>query len=124
MSKIGIERLGEFVHAALERQHSSHWRPASTAPHNQDLELRVSEDGATVTLPFPCRHTNGGEWVNVDLGVRLQIQPVEWRVWRRSKSPRPYQTSIFGSERSALHRQQQWGGCHEATTSKRDGSST
>ena len=79
MKKIGIERLGEYVHAALERQHLSDWRPASTAPCNQDLELRVSEDSATTTLPFPCRHTNGGEWINVDLGVPLQIQPVEWR---------------------------------------------
>jgi hypothetical protein len=124
MSKIGIASLGAYVHAALERQHLSDWRPASTAPCNQDLELRVNEDGATTTLPFPCRHTNGGEWINVDLGVRLQIQPVEWRAWQRSKSPRPYQTSIFGNERSALHRQQQWGGCHEATSSKQDPSST
>jgi hypothetical protein len=124
MSKIGIESLGEYFHAALERQHLSDWRPASTAPCNQDLELRVSEDGATTALPFPCRHTNGDEWINVDLGVPLQIQPVEWRAWRRSKSPRPYQASIFGNERSALHRQQQWGGCHEATNSKQDRSST
>jgi hypothetical protein len=58
------------------------------------------------------------------LGVRLQIKPIEWRAWQRSKSPRPHQTPIFGNERSALRRQQQWGGCHEATNSKQDRSST
>jgi hypothetical protein len=132
MSKIGIENLGEHllsdvadvikeadraVHAALERQHLSHWRPASTAPYNQDLELRVVEDGATSALPFLCRHTNADEWINVDLGVPLQIRPVEWRAWLHGKSPRPYQSSILGPEGSALHRREQWGGLREDTNS-------
>ena len=92
MSKIGIESLGEHLlsdvarairetdramQSALERQHLSHWHPASTAPYNHDLELRVDEDGITSVLPFPCRHTNEDEWINVDLGTSLQIKPVE-----------------------------------------------
>ena len=112
MSKIGIQNIGEHllsdvaavikesdraVHAALERQHLSHWHPTSTAPYNQDLELRVVEDGVTTVLPFPCRHTNGDDWINVDLGDPLQIQPVEWRAWLHGKSPHPYQSSILGS---------------------------
>jgi len=135
MSKIGIESFGEHlltgvaeaiketdraVQIALERQHLSHWHPASTAPYNRDLELRVNEDGTTSTLPFPCRHTNEDVWINVDLGTPLQIRPVEWRPWQQSKSPHPYATSIFGTERSALHRQEQWGGCHEALGPDRD----
>ena len=110
-----IQETDRAVHAVLERQHLSHWRPASTAPYNKDLEIRVTEDGITSALPFPCRHTNGGEWINVDLGVPLQIQPVEWRTWQRSKSPAPHPSSIFGPEASAVRRREKWGGCHEDT---------
>jgi hypothetical protein len=139
MSKIGIECLGEHllsgvagaikgtdraVQVALERQHLSHWHPASTAPYNKDLELNVSEDGITTTLPFPCLHTNGDDWINVDLGTPLRISPVEWRPWQQLKSPHPYQTSIFVKERSASHRQEQWGGCHGATSANRNQSSS
>lgn len=135
MSKIGIENLGEHllfevagvikeadraVHTALERQHLSHWHPASTAPYNQDLELRVIEDGVPSALPFPCRQTNADEWINVDLGVPLQIRPVEWRPWLHRKSPHPYQSSILGPEGSALHRQEQWGGLHKEMNSHHD----
>jgi len=118
MSKRGIEKFGghlvsdvtdRAVHAALDRHQSSRWRPASTAPYNQDLELRVSEDGAIMTMPFPCRHTNEDEWINVDLGVPLQIQPVEWRAWQQSKSPHPHQSSIFAPRTSAARRLEQRG---------------
>ncbi len=127
MSKTGIENLGEHllsdvaavikeadrvVHAALERQHLSHWHPVSTAPYNQDLELRVIEDGMMATLPFPCRHTNAEEWINVDLGVTLRIKPVEWRAWLQGQSPHPHQSSILGPEGSEIRRREQWGGCH------------
>lgn len=76
MSKVGTESFGEHllsdvarvmqdadraVHAVLERQHLSHWHPASTAPYNQDLELRVAEEGVMSALPFPCRQSNTGE---------------------------------------------------------------
>ena len=127
MSKRGIGKIREHlvsdvarafhqtdraVHAALGHHHLSRWHPASTAPYNQDLELRVSEDGTTTTMPFPCRHTNEDEWINVDLGVPLQIQPVEWRAWQQSKSPHPHQSSIFAPETSAIRRREQWGRMH------------
>ena len=127
MRKKGLEKLGEHlvsdvarvirktdraVHAALEHHQQSRWHPVSTAPYNQDLELRVTEDGAITTIPFPCRHTNEDEWINVDLGVPLRIQPVEWRAWQQSKSPRPHQSSIFSPEASAARRLEQWGQLH------------
>ena len=131
MDKIRIESFGELfsdvaraveetdraVHVALEHQHSSRWHSASTAPYNYDLELRVTEDGVTTTLPFPCRHTNADEWINVDLGVPLQIRPVEWRAWQHSQLPHPYQSSILGPEGWAVRRREQWSGCHEDTNS-------
>jgi len=104
-----IEETDRVVHAALAHHHASQWHPASTAPYNQDLELRIAEDGTTSTLPFPCRHTNEEEWINVDLGVPLQIHPVEWRAWQRAKSPRPHQSSIFAPDSSAVRLQEQWG---------------
>ena len=105
MRKIGIVNFREF--------HLSRWHPASTAPYNQDLELRITEDGATTRMPFPCRHTNEDEWINVDLGVPVQIQPVEWRAWRQSRSPQPHQASIFASDTSASRRLEQWSRLHE-----------
>jgi hypothetical protein len=105
MRNVVIEKLRERLVSA--------WHPASTAPYNQDLELRVKEDGATTTMPFPCRHTNEDEWINVDLGVPMQIQPVEWRAWQQSKSPHPHQSSIFSPETSVTRRLEQWGRLHE-----------
>jgi hypothetical protein len=124
MRKTGLEKFGghlvsdvvrafrqtdRAVHTVLEHHQLSRWRPASTAPYNQDLELRVTEDGTIATMPFPCRQTNEDEWINVDLGVPLKIQPVEWRAWQQSKSPHPHQSSIFAPQTSAPRRLKQWG---------------
>jgi hypothetical protein len=57
-------------------------------------------------MPFPCRHTNKDEWINVDLGVPVQIQPVEWRAWQQSKSP--HQLSFFARVTKASRRLAQW----------------
>jgi hypothetical protein len=103
MSKGWIERIQD----AVLHLHWSRWRPASTAPYNQDLELQIVEDGKTITLPFPCRHTNEGEWINVDLGTSMQIQPASWRVWPHRKSPRPHH-SIKGDDRIARHLHEPW----------------
>lgn len=108
-----VESADRAVHVVLEREHLSHWHPVSTAPCNQDLEIRVSEDGDTSALPFPCRHTNGDQWINVDLGIPLQVRPVEWRVWQKDKSPHPHQSSIFAPEESTARRREQWSGYHE-----------
>ena len=99
-----ISKTDETFHTALEHHHLSRWHPASTAPSNQDLELRVAEDGRKTTMPFPCRHTNADEWINVDLGVPLKIEPLEWRAWQRSKSPQPHQSSIYAPQASTARR--------------------
>ena len=41
--------------------HLSHWHPISTAPCNQELELRIVENDEILTLEFPCLQTNVGE---------------------------------------------------------------
>jgi lipoprotein-anchoring transpeptidase ErfK/SrfK len=66
------------------------WRPISTAPHNQDLELRVVDEDTSATVSFPCRRTNAGVWINADLGTRLQIEPIAWRLWQKARSLQPH----------------------------------
>ena len=82
--------------------HLSRWHPISTAPFNQDLELRVVEAEKIVTLKFPCRQTNTGEWINTDLGLPVKIQPVEWRVWQHRQSPHPHHSRVQIDDKSAL----------------------
>lgn len=60
-------------------------------------------------MPFPCRHTNEDQWISVDLGVPLKVQPVEWRAWQRIKSPQPHQSSIYARKTAAARRLEQWG---------------
>ena len=43
---------------------SADWHPASTAPFNRDVEVRVAGDRGARVLPFPCRQTADG-WINV-----------------------------------------------------------
>jgi hypothetical protein len=117
MSKDWLENLESHLPSSIEhavkdadkaiddftqRVHLSHWHPISTAPCNQELELRIGENGEILTLEFPCLQTNAGEWINVDLGSKIEIRPVEWRVWQRDKSPEPHHSKIKPSDRSAM----------------------
>jgi hypothetical protein len=61
------------------------WRPMTTAPFNRNLKLRVADDGGMLTLPFPCRRTNAGRWINADLGTALPIDPIGWCIWSQSE---------------------------------------
>lgn len=117
MSKDWLERVESYLPSSIEHAvkdadkaahdiaqhiHLSHWHPISTAPYNHELELRINENGEIATLEFPCLHTNEEAWINVDLGTEIKIQPVEWRVWQRGKSPEPHHAKIKPSDRSAL----------------------
>jgi hypothetical protein len=113
MRKGWIERIQDTI----SHLHGSRWRPTSTAPYNQDLELQIVEDGKTIALPFPCRHTNEGEWINVDLGTGMRIQPARWRIWSHRKSPRPHHSSIKGDDRITRHLHQPWTGNDAASKS-------
>jgi hypothetical protein len=82
------------------------WRPISTAPFNRTVKLRIYESGGIVTLPFPCRRTNRGYWINVDLGTVISIDPTHWCVWRRRSPAISYRPStrrpLFQTLRSGL----------------------
>jgi hypothetical protein len=80
----------------------SQWRLMSAAPYNRELELRITDNGETVTLKFPCLRTNEDAWINVDLGTEIKVQPVEWRVWQGGKSPGPHHSKIRLAARRAL----------------------
>ncbi len=83
-----IEAVDRRIHDYLLRQHLSAWHPISTAPDNQDLELTVLDGAASAVLPFPCRRTNAGEWVNADLQTGISIEPTKWRPWQKAKAPK------------------------------------
>lgn len=96
--KDAYKAINDFVfHVRL-----SHWHALSTAPCNQELELRISEGGKDATLEFPCLQTNTGAWINVDLGSAIIIKPVQWRVWQRQKSPEPHRSQLKLNGRSAI----------------------
>ena len=96
MTKGWLQRLQDYL------RHLSRWRQISTAPYNQELELRVTENGEIVTLEFPCLRTNGEAWINVDLGSEIKVQPIEWRIWQGIKSPDPHHSKIRLAARRAL----------------------
>lgn len=106
----GIGRAANNAAASTIRLFSnnrlSRWRPISTAPSNQELEVRIVEDGKVSTLEFPCLRTNDGAWIDVDLGNAIKIEPTEWRIWPHGKSPRAHHARIKAGDRSELfHRQ-------------------
>jgi hypothetical protein len=84
-----IEAADRKIKDYLLRQHLSLWHPISTAPNNHDLELKVLDGASSVALPFPCRRTNAGEWINADLETGIDIQPTKWRPWQKAKARKP-----------------------------------
>jgi hypothetical protein len=97
-------RVLDTIRGLAERLRQSQWRPISTAPCNQVLELRIGDFGSPRTLEFPCLKTNTGAWINVDLGSEIKIQPLEWRIWQRSRSPQPHRCRISPKDRSVRFR--------------------
>jgi len=95
-------KRGWFQRLRDHLRYSPQWRRMSTAPYNQELELRTSDNGESVALEFPCLRTNEELWINVDLGTEIKIQPIEWRIWQGGKSPKPHHSKIRLSARRAL----------------------
>jgi hypothetical protein len=80
-----IEAADREIKDYLLRLHLSLWHPISTAPTNHDLELKVLDGESSVVLPFPCKRTNGGEWINADSETGIDIRPTKWRPWQKQK---------------------------------------
>jgi hypothetical protein len=58
------------------------WYPISTAPVEQDLEVRLEDSFGRYVLLFPCRFLpGGGGWINSWLETPLPAVPVDWRPW-------------------------------------------
>lgn len=65
---------------ALRECLGADWRPISSAPFDQDLELSVIEEDEVHALVFPCRRTARG-WVNASAKGAVLVQPTHWRPW-------------------------------------------
>jgi len=86
----------------------SRWNLISTVPCNRVVELRINEGGEILALEFPCLQTNAGDWIDVDLGTRIELHPVEWRIWQHSKSPQPHYSPVTLNDRLALLHHALW----------------
>ena len=78
----------------LLHRHLAHWHPISTTPHNQALEIRALEENGLFAIPFSCQQTNANEWINTDLGTRVYMRPVRWRIWQKAKSVQLHRSMI------------------------------
>ncbi len=85
-----IDAVDLGIRKYLLHRHLAHWHPISTAPHNQDLEIRALDENGLVAIPFPCKRSNASDWINTDLGTRVHMQPVRWRTWQKAKSPQAH----------------------------------
>ena len=56
------------------------------APANHDLESKVLDRASSIILPFPCRRTTAGEWINADLETSIDIRSTKWRPWQKAKA--------------------------------------
>jgi hypothetical protein len=102
----GVRAIGKAAASPFHyfiRGQFSRWRPISTAPSNQELEVRFLEDGKVSTLEFPCLRTNDGGWIDVDLGNAIKIEPTQWRHWPYRKSPLAHHARIKAGDRSELY---------------------
>jgi hypothetical protein len=89
-----IDAVDLGIRRYLLHRHLAHWHPISTAPHNQDLEIRAWDENGSVANPFPCKRTNANDWINADLGTRVYLRPVRWRIWQKDKSPQPHRLMV------------------------------
>jgi hypothetical protein len=89
-----MEAADRKIKDYLLRQHLSLWHPISTAPDNHDLELTVLDGGSSVVLPFPCRRTNTGQWVNTDLRTSSRSNGVRGKKQKR-RNHGPTTKAIF-----------------------------
>ena len=81
-----IDAVDLGIRRYLLHRHLAHWHPISTTPHNQALEMRALEENGLFAIPFSCQQTNANEWINTDLGTRVYMRPVRWRIWQKAKS--------------------------------------
>jgi hypothetical protein len=79
-----IDAVDLGIRRYLLHRHLAHWHPISTAPHNQVLEIRALDENRLVEIPFPCRRTNASDWINTDLGTRVYMRSVRWRIWQKA----------------------------------------
>jgi hypothetical protein len=103
-----IEAVDRKMKDYLLLQYLSLWHPISTAPNNHDLELKVLEGTSSVILPFPCKQTNAGEWLNADLETGIDIQPIKWRPWQKAKALRSPRLSAGNDLHHTNQNERRW----------------
>ena len=75
------DRLTSPITADLLMGVGKKWRPISTAPVEEDLEVRLEDPFGRYILLFPCKLVPGRGWINSRLETPLRAEPVDWRHW-------------------------------------------
>ena len=57
------------------------WQSISTAPVEEELEVRLEDPFGRYVLLFPCKLVPGRGWINSRLETPLRAEPVDWRYW-------------------------------------------
>jgi hypothetical protein len=61
------------------------WNDASTAPLGIKIEVECEDmRRGFYTLPYPCRRTPGGIWVNAQTNQVIDCNPTRWRTWQHA----------------------------------------
>jgi len=106
------DRVDRFLYGGAEGRDG--WKPISSAPFGDRLELAVANGGGIHALVFPCRRTEDG-WVDARSGRRIDAAPTHWREWldlgppaaqvreqRRNGGPDEGRLVVFQDERTTL----------------------
>jgi hypothetical protein len=64
-----IDAVDLGIRRYLLHRHLAPWHPITTAPHNQDLEIRALDENGLVAIPFPYQRTDASDRINTDLGT-------------------------------------------------------
>ena len=57
------------------------WQPISTAPVEEELEVRLADPFGRYVLLFPCKLVPGRGWINSWVETPLRAEPIDWRYW-------------------------------------------
>src|ERR1700749_1672146 len=87
--------------AALQKENAKMWKPAETAPFDEDITVLVS-DGckSPYVLLKPCRRTTAG-WVVSGKKTPLAVVPLKWMPLQRTPTRTRPRLAVESLERLA-----------------------
>jgi hypothetical protein len=90
-----------MAEAAVQKENAKMWKPAETAPFDEDITVLVS-DGckSPYVLLKPCRRTTAG-WVVSGRKTPLAVVPLKWMPLQRAPTRASHRRAVNALERLA-----------------------